>query len=156
MNIEKAKPTDAKEITQLTMRSKAHWGYTPEQIAAWREELTITPTYIEQNEVFKLTDASKLIGFYTHKPINGHILKLNFLFVEPAYIGRGYGGVLLTDFLCRIKTSPYHKVMLDADPNAQAFYKKYGFKVVGKLQSSIKDRFLPIMEKEIKRKTSKL
>lgn len=156
MKIEKALPTDAKTLTELTMRSKAHWGYPPEQILAWKEELTITPTYISQNKVFKLSKASEIIGFYTYKPITRRILKLNFLFVEPAYIGQGHGSVLLSDFMCRIEPSNYQKVILDADPNAEAFYKKHGFKVVGKLPSSIKDRFLPIMEKEIRRNTPKM
>ena len=35
---------------------------------------------------------------------------------------------------------------LDADPNAESFYARFGFTQVGQLQSSIKDRFLPIME----------
>ncbi len=33
---------DAKNLTQLTIRSKSYWGYGEKQIAAWRAELTIT------------------------------------------------------------------------------------------------------------------
>ncbi len=150
MSIEKAQPTDAEALTALTMRSKAHWGYTPEQLLSWREELTITPAYINQNEVFKLIKDYEIIGFYTHQPLDATRIKLNFLFVEPAYIGHGYGSRLLNDFLRRVGKSKFTKVLLDADPNAEAFYEKHGFKVVGKLQSAIKDRYLPIMEKEIR------
>lgn len=87
-----------------------------------------------------------LLGFYAFGFENSTDIKLNYLFVEPLYIGKGYGRVLLEDFMRRIKDSEYDRVILDADPNAEKFYSKYGFKVVGKLQSSIKDRYLPIME----------
>jgi len=62
-------------------------------------------------------------------------IKLNYLFVEPDFIGKGYGKILLDDFMDRIKDSEYKRVILDADPNAEQFYSKYGFKVIGKLQS---------------------
>ncbi|AYN02731.1 GNAT family N-acetyltransferase [Chryseobacterium sp. 3008163] len=38
------------------------------------------------------------------------------------------------------------KITLDAEPNAKNFYKTFGFQTVGQLESSIKDRYLPIME----------
>lgn len=37
-------------------------------------------------------------------------------------------------------------ITLDAEPNVEAFYNKFGFKKISELETSIKDRFLPIME----------
>ena len=42
MKVEKAIKTDAKEITELTILSKAHWNYSKAVIDSWRAELTIT------------------------------------------------------------------------------------------------------------------
>ncbi len=56
----------------------------------------------------------------------------------------------MADFLLRIKKTDCEKVVVDADPNAEMFYKQIGFKVIGTLKSSIKERFLPIMEMKIK------
>lgn len=42
------------------------------------------------------------------------------------------------------------RVILDADPNALNFYKRHGLSEVGKLKSSIKNRFLPKMAKDLK------
>jgi len=150
MKIEKANRTDANKITDLTIRSKDFWNYGAEQIAQWKDDLTITSEYIDKNEVFKLSIEKEIIGFYAFNSENKSTVKLNFLFLEPNFIGKGYGKILLNDFLKRMNETDYEKVTLDADPNAEQFYARVGFKVVGKLKSSIKDRYLPIMEKEIK------
>ncbi len=148
--IEKANRKDAEKITDLTIRSKNYWDYGDKQIAEWKDELTITSKYIDDNQVYKLTENYELVGFYAFKPENKKIIKLNFLFIEPRYIGKGYGKILITDFLQRIQGTSYEKITLEADPNAEKFYERVGFKVVGKLKTSIENRFLPIMEMEIK------
>ena len=91
-----------------------------------------------------------MIGFYAYQPENETDIKLNYLFVEPKFIGKGYGTILMKDFLKRIENSNFKRVILDADPHAEKFYSGIGFRVIGKLKSSIKDRFLPIMELKIK------
>ena len=150
MKIERANKTDAEKITELTIRSKDYWNYGAKQIEEWSDELTITSKYIDENHVYKLITTNELVGFYAFQLINQKVIKLDFLFIEPMFIGKGYGKVLLTDFLQRIKKTEYEKIILEADPNAEKFYERNGFKVVGKLKSSMKDRFLPIMEMKIK------
>ena len=150
MKINKAKSIDAYEITELTLRSKNYWNYGKEQIEAWREELTITPEYINKNQVFKIINENSLLGFYAYQPIDSKKVKLNYLFIEPKFIGQGLGKILMNDFLKRIEQNGFEKVTLDADPNAESFYQSFGFKVTGQLKSSIKDRFLPIMELNLK------
>ncbi|MBT8218898.1 MAG: GNAT family N-acetyltransferase [Bacteroidia bacterium] len=144
--IEKAIASDADEITELTIRSKDYWHYGEKQIAEWRDELTITPGYITENEVYKIVDGDQILGFYAYQPENDIDIKLNFLFIEPAFIGRGLGKLLLQDFFKRIEKTDHKRVLLDADPNAEQFYKRFGFKVIGQLETSIENRFLPIME----------
>ncbi|WP_394748539.1 GNAT family N-acetyltransferase [Spongiimicrobium salis] len=149
MRIEEANNTDAQKLTQLTIQSKSYWGYPARQIEEWKDELTITASYIATNEVYKIGDENNIMGFYAYEFINSQEVKLNFLFIDPAYIGKGLGKILMNDFLDRIAKDGYKSVTLDADPNAENFYAKQGFRVIGQLQSSIKDRFLPIMYKEI-------
>ena len=146
MEIQKAQRKDAVSLTELTIRSKAHWGYKSAQIEKWRAELTITEKYIDENHMYKLIVENILLGFYAYQSENKTDLKLNYLFVEPKYIGKGYGKILMIDFLNRIKDSEFERIILDADPNAEKFYHNFGFKKIGKLKSSIKDRYLPIME----------
>ena len=109
MKIEKAIRTDAKEITELSIRSKDYWNYGEKQIEAWREELTLTEEYIDNNQVFKLEIEKELVGFYAYKAENKDTIKLNFLFVEPKCIGQGYGKVLLFHFLQSIEKLGFKK-----------------------------------------------
>ena len=151
MRIEKTIRTDAKKLTELTIRSKSHWNYSKQQIEDWRDDLTISEAYITEKEVYKLVDnKDSIIGYYSYFKIDSLNVKLENLFVEPKFIGRGFGKILMADFLKRIKKTKAEKIILDSDPNSEKFYAQIGFKVIGKLETSIKDRFLPIMELKIK------
>ncbi|MGY0393114.1 GNAT family N-acetyltransferase [Bizionia sp. KMM 8389] len=151
MRIEKAIQIDAKYLTELTIRSKSHWNYSKKQIENWRDDLTISEGYLTEKEVYKLIDReNQIIGYYSYFEIENLIVKLENLFVEPKFIKRGFGKILMTDFLQRIQKTKIEKIILDADPNAEKFYKQLGFKTIGKLETSIKNRFLPIMELKIK------
>lgn len=145
MNIEKAKKIDAEKLTALTIRSKSYWDYSSEQMKVWKDELTISSDYIDCNEVYILKDKKAFIGYYAFIILNDKKVKLDNIFIEPKYIGKGYGKHLMNNFMNQIKLNGFEKIELDSDPNAVDFYKKFGFKVVGHLASSIKDRFLAIM-----------
>jgi GNAT superfamily N-acetyltransferase len=146
MTIAKAESNDHEVLTDITKKSKAYWGYSAEQMEAWSELLTITEAYIESNSVYKLVIDNKVIGYYSFYPENDQTIKLDNLFVLPEYIGKGFGQMLMNDFLLRLKTTTANKILLDADPNAEKFYTKSGFVTIGQIETSIKDRYLPVME----------
>ncbi|HFA49649.1 MAG TPA: N-acetyltransferase [Bacteroidetes bacterium] len=98
MDIEKAEINDHHELTKLTLRSKAHWGYPAEQIKKWEKELTITPKYIAENKVFKLCIQGYIIGYYSYFKTEKNPVKLDNLFIAPEYIGMGFGKILMADF----------------------------------------------------------
>lgn len=146
MQIEKAQINDHFTLSKITYLGKAFWGYDKQLLDKWKEDLTITPDYIIKNNVFKLISDGKIIGFYSFLKLENNILKLDFLFILPEYIGSGIGKLLMTDFIDKAKNLNIEKIILDADPNAEKFYKKFGFQTYNKLESSVKNRFLPQME----------
>lgn len=146
MKIEKAIIEDANELTELTILSKSYWDYSEQQIEDWKNDLTITEGYILEKDTFKLINENKIIGYYSFFKTNNSDLKLDNLFVAPIYIGKGIGKKLVIDFFKRILIIEFEKVILDADPNVEKFYLDFGFNVIGKLETSIKNRYLPIME----------
>ena len=147
MKVEKANSDDYEILTEITKKSKAFWGYSEEQMTQWNDALTITQEYIQTHFVYKLTKENQVIGYYSYFNSEAAIIKLDNLFVLPEYIGKGFGNQLMQDFLNRIKENrDIKKVILDADPNAEKFYQKFAFTTIGKLETSIKNRFLPIME----------
>lgn len=146
MNIQKAKPEDHIRLTEITKSSKAFWGYSEEQILAWNNQLTITIDYIINNPVFNLVEENKIIGYYSYIIEENNQVKLDNLFILPEYIRKGFGTYLMNDFLQRVRNEKYQKVILDSEPNAERFYQKLGFKKIGESETSIKNRFIPIME----------
>lgn len=147
MKIEKANSDDHKILSEITKKSKAFWGYSEGQMAQWDDVLTISKEYIQTNFAYKLIIENQVIGYYSYFNTETYTVKLDNLFVLPEYIGKGYGNYLMVDFLNRIKENrDIKKVLLDADPNAEKFYQKFGFTTIGQLETSIKNRFLPIME----------
>jgi len=147
--IENAKVIDHKKLTDLVKKSKAHWGYTLSQMKEWDNELTINHDYINSNEVFKLSLDNHIIGCYSYLKINHNTVKLDFFFILPNYIGKGFGKLLMHHFFKKIENDTIKKIMVESDPNAENFYANYGFKTIDKLKSSIENRFLPLMQKDI-------
>jgi len=146
MTIKKAIPNDHKILTEITKKSKAYWGYSEEQIEIWSEFLTVTKEYIETKSVCNLVIDDEIIGYYSFFHESENSIKLDNLFVLPDFIGKGFGKILMNDFLDRIKNSDIQKVILNSEPNAEDFYLKFGFVKVGQIETSIKDRYLPVME----------
>ena len=146
MTIKKAIPNDHKILTEITKKSKEYWGYSEEQIEIWSEFLTVTKEYIETKSVCNLVIDDEIIGYYSFFHESENSIKLDNLFVLPDFIGKGFGKILMNDFLDRIKNSDIQKVILNSEPNAEDFYLKFGFVKVGQIETSIKDRYLPVME----------
>ncbi len=146
MQIERAQENDHTILSKITYLGKAFWGYDKELLDKWKDDLTITPEYISLNETFKLISDGQIIGYYSFLKLENNIVKLDFLFILPEYIGSGIGKLLMTDFIDKAKSLNIEKIILDADPNAEKFYSKFGFSIYNKLELSVKNRFLPQME----------
>jgi len=149
MNILKAITEDHILLTEITKRSKAYWGYSEEQIEKWSNNLTVTADYIEKNNVCNLVIENKIIGYYSYLKLEENQVKLDNLFILPEYIGKGFGSYLMNDFLERMRNEKCQKIILDSEPNAEQFYQKIGFTKIGEFETSIKNRFMPIMEMKL-------
>ncbi len=144
MRIEEASPSDHFALTSLMRQSKAFWKYEQGQLDRWQEELTISPRFIEQNYVIKASDSTKIVGFYAYA-VCPTLVKLESLFVLPSHIGKGLGRSLMHHFLDQASAAPLDTIVLDADPHAEEFYRRFGFQTVALKPTSIAGRFLPIM-----------
>jgi GNAT superfamily N-acetyltransferase len=142
----RANPDDHAVLTNITKKSKAYWEYSAWQMEEWSDLLTITEDYIKTNEVYKLSIDHLTVAYYSYINLDETTIILDYLFVLPDYIGKGYGKSLMNDFINKIKKTERKRIILDADPNAQKFYESFGFIKIGQAETSIKDRFLPIME----------
>ena len=72
MKIRKALLSEANELSELALHSKATWNYSEEFILACKEELTITDEYIKNNFVYVL---EKAFSWHTNYAKNGTMLE---------------------------------------------------------------------------------
>lgn len=63
--IRSAKSTEHQVLTEISFASKGQWGYPKDYFDIWRDELTITPEYIEENSVYIIENNGVVIGYYS-------------------------------------------------------------------------------------------
>lgn len=145
-----AKTSDGNLLTELALTSKAFWGYDAELVETLRNDLTVTSKMIEERMVFKFLHNDKTAGFYMLNPPSENKIELEMLFVLPEFIGKGIGKKLVQHSFEKVKKINAISMTLLADPNAEQFYKSQGFKIISKKESSVKNRFLPVMQKDLR------
>ncbi|KGL58825.1 GNAT family N-acetyltransferase [Polaribacter sp. Hel1_85] len=142
--------SDAKQLTEIALKSKAFWGYSNDLIESWRNDLTVTSAMISNCGIFKFLVNNEIVGFYVLNSPKEKTIELEMLFMLPQFIGKGIGKQLLQHlFEKALKLNVYSMTLL-ADPNAVPFYKSKGFYQIDRKESSISGRFLPIMQKDLK------
>lgn len=138
-----ARPAEAAALSALALRSKGHWGYDAEFLAACRAELTLDPAELATHRTLVAESGGRLAGFGTLEgaPPYG---ELGMLFVDPDLLGRGIGSMLLAALVDRARKEGFTRLSVDADPNAEAFYLASGAVRAGTVGSaSIPGRVLP-------------
>lgn len=141
-----ARSEDAAALTEIAFRSKAHWGYSPEFMEACRHELVITSKDCETGLIIVAEENGKLIGFYrlAGTPPKG---KLDDLFIDPIYMGKGLGSALYRAALEHARRLGFTTLDIHSDPHAEPFYMHMGAKKIGDIPSgSISGRTLPLLE----------
>ena len=143
--IRQALPSEVEHLSALAFRSKSYWGYSDRFMQACLEELTVDECYIENNPTFVIEAAGNAVGFYSLERISAAEVELSLLFVEPDFIGKGYGRKLITHAQEEARHLGYSKMIIQGDPNAERFYRSAGGLLVSTRKSaSIPNRELPI------------
>lgn len=147
LNIRRAQPNEAEQLSELALRSKAHWNYDPAFLEACRKELTLTADLINAHSVYVVEEARQVAGFYVFRlctESGGGVL--DFLYVEPKSIGMGYGKGLWDHAVTTARELGLSSFTLEADPNAEAFYRAMGAERIGERESPASPgRMLPVM-----------
>ena len=147
IRIRPAGENDAPLLTALALRSKAYWGYSDEFIAACSEELTYTKEQIEAPQIFgHIYLSNELpVAFYVLEQTDVDVAELGALFVEPEYIGKGIGKILIKHAKEQAEKLGIATIIIQGDPNAEPFYAAIGALPCGTRESgSIPDRQLPL------------
>jgi GNAT superfamily N-acetyltransferase len=130
-------------VSDLALRSKAHWGYDPAFLEACRAELTFTPERLVRERVRVVASESSIFGVASLS-FDEPDAELTALFVAPSEMGRGIGQRLFADALLAARQRGARRLIIEADPNAVAWYEARGAARIGEVPSgSIPGRMLP-------------
>ena len=135
---------EAEYLTDLSRRSKAHWGYDADFMRLAAGDLTVTPSAIKTHEVWILEEGGWILGF--HQVKLGDPAWLEDLWLEPIAIGRGYGRRLWDHAVDVAREGGAWAMEFNAEPYAMGFYEHMGAVQVGETPSRfIAGRKLPLM-----------
>lgn len=140
-----ARPDEAGELSELALRSKAHWGYDKDFLDACLAELTYSADDLAEGRAVVAEVAGRAVGFYTvdGEPPTG---ELGNLWVDPSSIGAGVGRLLWSHAVDVAHTAGFTSLRIDADPHAEGFYLAMGAERVGDTPSSaVPGRTLPLL-----------
>ena len=146
---------DSKKLTEISFESKRYWRYSEAYIRVWEKELTVTPTYIENNDVWVFEQDGEPVAYYSvikldaDAKFSGCRLRkgywLDHMFVIPGCIGSGIGSRLYCHMCDWCRKQSISEIHLLSDPNARGFYEKMGACYCGEFPSTISGRTTPMM-----------
>ncbi|MGE0358853.1 MAG: GNAT family N-acetyltransferase [Burkholderiales bacterium] len=136
MEIREAAVSEAESLSALALESKAHWGYSSKTIESWKDQLRISPADVASKPTFVGDISGDIAGFYSLAP-SEHAWELDNVWVAPQYMHRGIGRALLNHALKVAFRAGASSVVVDADPNAEAFYLSCGATRSGEVPAPI-------------------
>ncbi|MFK7835204.1 MAG: GNAT family N-acetyltransferase [Sulfitobacter sp.] len=151
MQVRRAFPQEAAELSALIFASKQSNGYDDAFMALCVDELRVTAQDIRDQMIWVAADET-LLGCVTLDPAQGvGTGAISSFFIDPAHQRKGVGRTLWARVLQEAQALHLTKLTLDADPEAVSFYEAMGFAVTGQRPSgSIAGRMLPLMELDLR------
>ena len=163
LTVRPGRPDDAAALSDLAFRSKAFWGYSESLMAAFADELKVSPEMAAEAIIAEVDGV--IAGFHLLGPVSGALPgrpatepppadagELDMLFLDPTFIGAGVGRVLFQDAMAKAIARGWTTVYIVADPQSTGFYETCGAVRVGeRLSPSVPGRFLPLLEKRLGR-----
>jgi GNAT superfamily N-acetyltransferase len=149
--IRRAHPAEAGALSALALRSKAHWGYDVEFMAACRDDLTISANEIASSPVYVFDGVDSPSGFYRLLLRDDGVAELDDLFVEPAAMGQGVGKRLWRHAVATAAHLGSSEMVWQSDPQAEGFYLAMGARRAGESESTVMPgRMLPLMRFQLR------
>lgn len=136
MEIREAVVSEAEALSALALEAKARWGYSSAALESWRDQLRVSSADIASKPTFVGTINGEVAGFYSLAP-SKHAWELDNLWVVPQYMHRGVGRALLNHALELAFRGGASSIVVDADPNAEAFYLSCGATRSGEVPAPI-------------------
>jgi GNAT superfamily N-acetyltransferase len=143
VNIRNAKSDEHGILTDIAIKSEAYWGYDSDYMNKFKSIYSVSVEFINSNPTVVIEEEEKIVGFY------GIVNKisetsLEYFFIEPKYIGKGYGKLLWNYLIRDCKNLGIKELSIITSPQAKEFYVKMGAIPCGEVESLLKKgRIIP-------------
>jgi GNAT superfamily N-acetyltransferase len=145
LRIRPARADEAEALTDLSLRSKAFWGYDAAFLARCRPVMAVKARNIESQPHYAAELDGRIAGFYGLEPETEGV-GLDYLFVETDLVGRGVGRTLWRHAVDTARGLGHRALIVVSDPNAEGFYLKMGCRRIGTRPSELEaGRQLPLL-----------
>lgn len=150
LQIRRAAPDEAGTLTALAHAAKRHWNYPQAWIERWKTDLTITPDFIANHEVYVATIDGAIAGCCA-LVVGDSLAELEHMWIDPQQMGNGVGRALFEYTKQRAQKLGLAELELSADPHAEGFYERMGAKRIGEVQADMdgQHRVLPRMKVKV-------
>lgn len=148
-HIRPASAVEADLLTDLSLRSKAFWGYDASFLARCRAVMIVKAGGIESRPHYVAEVAGRIAGFYGFEP-EAEGIGLDYLFIDNDFIGRGIGRALWQHAVDTARRLGHPALIVVSDPNAEGFYLKMGCRRIGTRPSELENgRQLPLLRYDL-------
>ena len=151
IEIRRAHPNEAETLTAIAHAAKRHWNYSEDWIAQWKLDLTVTPEFIRDNEVFVAVLHEDIAGCCA-LVLTESLAEIEHMWMRPEHMGSGIGRALFEHAKHRAEERGAQVLELSADPNAEGFYARMGAKRISEIPAGMngqEDRVLPRMRMKL-------
>jgi N-acetylglutamate synthase-like GNAT family acetyltransferase len=150
IQIRRAHPGEAAKLTSIAHAAKRHWNYPEEWIEQWKGDLTLTPEFIRDNEMFVALIEDEIAGCCA-LVFTEDLAEIEHMWILPEKMGSGVGRRLFDHAKKRAEDLGSKVLELSADPNAEGFYERMGAVRVGEVRADMdgQARVLPRMRIEL-------
>jgi GNAT superfamily N-acetyltransferase len=143
LKIRKAEASEAETLTAIAVASEAYWGYDADFIDRFKTLYKVTEEFIKTNPVYVMVEGENIVGFYGIVT-DSREASLEYLYIEPGNIGKGYGKALWKHAVYICENLGIKELNMVTSPQAKEFYIKMGAVYTGETDSIVvKGRKIP-------------
>ena len=138
LNIRSAKADEYEILTNIAIESESFWEYDSDHMEKFKSVYKITEEFISNNSTFVLEKDENIVGFYGFI-IENNEPSLEYLYIEPQYINKGYGKLLWNHMVENCKKNSIKGFSIVTSQQTKEFYTKMGAVQVGEIKSLVQN-----------------
>jgi len=139
-----ARHDECAALDDICFRSKAYWGYDAAFMEDVRDQIRVNLDAVAAGRVWTAVDATdRPCGVLEVDPLDAMTADLTLLFIDPDHMRQGIGRALYAKALDLARDLGVHHLVIDADPQAAAFYASMGAIRTGSEPTGYQGRLLP-------------